>query len=35
MVADFDDIDLSTIDYYLSQYADELKHNRYVLSAGK
>lgn len=35
MVADFDDIDLPTIDRYLSKYADELKHNGYVLSKGK
>lgn len=35
MVADFYDVDLSTIDRYLSQYADELKHNGYVLSKGK
>ena len=35
MVADFYDVDLSTIDRYLSQYTDELKHNGYVLSKGK
>lgn len=35
MVADFYDVDLSTIDRYLSQYADELRHNGYVLSKGK
>ena len=35
MVAEFYDVDLSTIDRYLSQYADELKHNGYVLSKGK
>lgn len=35
MVVDFYEVDLSTIDRYLSQYADELKHNGYVLSKGK
>lgn len=35
MVADFYEVDLSTIDRYLSQYAQELKHNGYVLSKGK
>ena len=35
MVADFYEVDLSTIDRYLSQYSDELKHNGYVLSKGK
>lgn len=35
MVADFYEVDISTIDRYLSQYADELKHNGYVLSRGK
>lgn len=35
MVADFYEVDLSTIDRYLSQYAEELKHNGYVLSKGK
>ncbi|MCC8071267.1 MAG: DNA-binding protein [Bacteroidales bacterium] len=35
MVAEFYDVDISTIDRYLSQYADELKHNGYVLSKGK
>lgn len=35
MVAEIYDVDLSTIDRYLSQYADELKHNGYVLSKGK
>ena len=35
MVADFYEVDLSTIDRYLSQYADELKHNGYILSKGK
>lgn len=35
IVADFYDIDISTIDRYLSKYADELKHNGYVLIKGK
>lgn len=35
MVVDFYEVDLSTIDRYLSQYADEPKHNGYVLSKGK
>jgi len=35
MVADFYEVDTSTIDRYLTQYADELKHNGYVLSKGK
>lgn len=35
MVADLYEVDLSTIDRYLSQYAEELKHNGYVLSKGK
>ena len=35
MVADFYEVDTSTIDRYLSNYADELKHNGYVLSKGK
>ncbi|MCM1077568.1 MAG: hypothetical protein NC411_09445 [Bacteroides sp.] len=35
MVADFYEVDMSTIDRYLSQYAEELKHNGYVLSKGK
>ncbi len=35
MVADFYEVDLSTIDRYISQYADELKYNGYVLSKGK
>lgn len=35
MVADFYGIDVSTIDRYLSQNVDELKHNGYVLSKGK
>ena len=35
MAADFYEVDLSTIDRYLARYADELKHNGYVLSKGK
>ncbi|MBD5171314.1 MAG: DNA-binding protein [Bacteroidales bacterium] len=35
MVADFYEVDISTIDRYLTQYSDELKHNGYVLSKGK
>jgi hypothetical protein len=35
MVADFYEVDLSTIDRYLTQYADELKHNGYFLCKGK
>jgi hypothetical protein len=35
MIADFYEVDSSTIDRYLTQYADELKHNGYVLSKGK
>lgn len=35
MVADFYEVDPSTIDRYLSQYGDELKHNGYILSKGK
>lgn len=35
MVADFYEVDTSTIDRYLSTYAEELKHNGYVLSKGK
>lgn len=35
MVADFYQVDTSTIDRYLSNYADELKHNGYILSRGK
>ncbi|MDE6159460.1 MAG: DNA-binding protein [Bacteroidaceae bacterium] len=35
MVADFYEVDLSTVDRYLSLYTDELKHNGYVLSKGK
>lgn len=35
MVADFYEVDVSTIDRYLTQYGDELKHNGYVLCKGK
>lgn len=35
MVADFYEVDTSTIDRYLSSYGDELKHNGYVLCKGK
>ena len=35
MVADFYDVDVSTIDRYLSIYAEELKYNGYILSKGK
>lgn len=35
MVADFFEIDISTVDRYLENYADELKHNGYILSRGK
>lgn len=35
MVADFYEVDISTIDRYLSNYNDELKHNGYVLYRGK
>jgi hypothetical protein len=35
MVADFYEIDASTIDRYLSKYEDELKHNGYFLCKGK
>lgn len=35
MVADFYGVDTSTIDRYLAQYSDELKHNGYFLSKGK
>ena len=34
MVADFYGVDVSTIDRYLLQYPDELKHNGYILSKG-
>lgn len=35
MVADFYGVDTSTIDRYLTQHAEELKHNGYVLCKGK
>lgn len=35
MVADYYEIDISTIDRYLTLYSDELKHNGYVLYKGK
>lgn len=35
MVADFYEVDMSTIDRYLSQNSDELRHNGYVLCKGK
>lgn len=35
MVADFFEVDTSTIDRYLEKHSDELKHNGYVLSKGK
>lgn len=35
MVADFYGVDTSTIDRYLAQNSDELKHNGYVLCKGK
>ncbi len=35
MVADFYGVDISTVDRYLSQNAEELKDNGYVLSKGK
>lgn len=35
MVAEFYDVDISTIDRYLSINGDELKHNGYILSKGK
>jgi hypothetical protein len=35
MVADFYEIDTSTIDRYLNKYEDELKHNGYFLCKGK
>lgn len=35
MVADFYEVDTSTIDRYLSSYGEELKHNGYVLCKGK
>lgn len=35
MVADFYEVDISTIDRYLTAYSEELKHNGYVLYKGK
>lgn len=35
MVADFYEVDVSTINRYLSEYVDELQHNGYVLYRGK
>lgn len=35
MVADFFEISISTVDRYLEQYSDELRHNGYVLIKGK
>ena len=35
MVADFFEIDISTIDHYLKKYSEELKHNGYILMRGK
>ncbi len=35
MVADFYGVDVSTIDRYLTNYSEELKHNGYVLLRGK
>ena len=35
MVADFFQVDTSTIERYLSTYETELKHNGYILSKGK
>lgn len=35
MVADFFEVDSSTIDRYLEKYSNELKHNGYVLIKGK
>lgn len=35
MVADFFEVDVSTIDRYLEKYSEELRHNGYVLSRGK
>ncbi len=34
MVADFFEVDISTIDRYLEKHTDELKHNGYVLMRG-
>ena len=35
MVADFYEVDISTINRYLAEYEDELKYNGYVLCKGK
>ena len=35
MVADYYEVDISSIDRYLTTYTDELKHNGYVLCRGK
>lgn len=35
MVAEFFEVDTSTIDRYLEKFSDELKHNGYILSRGK
>jgi hypothetical protein len=35
MLVDFFGIDISTLNRYLSNYEDELKHNGYILSKGK
>lgn len=35
MIADYYEVDISTIDRYLTTYTDELKHNGYVLCRGK
>jgi len=35
MVADFFEVDSSTVDRYLEKYSNELKHNGYVLMKGK
>ena len=35
MVADFYEVDISTINRYLAEYEDELKHNGYFLYKGK
>ena len=35
MVADYFEISISTVDRYLEQYSDELRHNGYVLIKGK
>jgi len=35
MVAEFYNVDISTIDRYLYANGDELKHNGYILSKGK